>query len=367
MIYIIPIALSIRWMGLSTLNEMEPDYPWLSQIEAKYWIIEMHSYFNVVFPTFIIPLILFYLYYKYKLINILNITQCLLVFISELSLLIYWILIGDEGYLRVQNNENHKGSHEHLWIFPTVIWSSLFIQLILWYVQMKSLSLRVNYAMILLIQLLIIFNSSLCLVLGANSHMIIIYILIVLYFLTFIQSSQIIDKHLVVINNYEIYIGWLLYHYLFFVTGHRCNFSQISWKAAYIGAFDYNFTRAGILTFVHQISGQLFSFLIIPILIFSRVCTDKYNNDLKYMVSSIKYNLCKYIYISITLSTIFVLCSMCNCYMHRRHLLVWDIFAPKIIFDMVDILIIDILSAISVLLVSFILSNLTKKSLSKVV
>merc|ERR550525_1733223 len=87
----------------------------------------------------------------------------------------------------------------------------------------------------------------------------------------FVQSTDSSPRSLSVVSNFELWIGWLLHQYLFFVTGHRCQFSQISFKAAYVGLFPYNFARALVLTLLHQFSGHLFAFLIIPILVMSRL------------------------------------------------------------------------------------------------
>merc|ERR1719291_432802 len=128
-------------------------------------------------------------------------------------------------------------------------------------------------------------NASLCIVLGPNSHSLIILIFAALYFLCFADAND-------AVNDYQVWIGWLLHNYLFFVTGHRTNFSQISWKAAYIGGVEYNFVRALVLTVLHQISGHLFAFLFVPILIMYKSAN----------MNQIRQNVNKYVYASIAFS-----------------------------------------------------------------
>ena len=359
---VLPTALCIRWMGLHSLNEMEPDYPWLSaeseiSDDSGHWISTLWRQSLVVIPTILIPAISIAMHFRFGMpFNAQTMAQHALTIVAEIALLGYWMVIGDGTALRNKDGSNF------LWLFPTAIWLIAAVQLVLWRMSL-SFCREAGHIAVSLIQFMVLLNPSLCLVLGANSHMILVYILGATFCATLTRSDGSFNspRRLSVVSNVEVWIGWLLHQYLFFVTGHRCVFSQISFKAPYVGLFQYHWWRALVLIVLHQFSGHLLAFLVIPILVALRLSFEGVAVERKWMVNAVRHSVSKYATISAFCSTLLLLCSMCNCFMHRRHLLVWDVFAPKVIFDITNVVAVDVLSALSVALVSAILSRVEKR------
>ena len=118
--------------------------------------------------------------------------------------------------------------------------------------------------------------------------------------------------------------GWVIHmclfgRLLFFLTGHRYDFSSLQLDAGFILTDSFNFYMAGLMlslnTFISEILG------IVAILILAN-----------YLEQS--YQMKEIIILSITsfkLSTLLFSCL--SAFLLRRHLMVWAIFAPKVIFE----------------------------------
>ena len=406
--YLILVGICLRMIFDG--ENMEHDYAWISEplnIGSK-----IVSFIWVLFPCISI-LLLYRLYNHTDVFHVLfksninlfsfkpgafrrtHVWQCMLTLINDILLIIYWFCIGTKGFLRNNSDNNNSIIFSNLWIIPTLIGLIVLCQLGLWLEQTQRLQKRkifITYLLMSIIQLWFIICPCLCILLGPNSHIFIISLMIITYFLTFFETkwtpvvisfqnkvnyNKWIDpngsSYINILSIYDIWFGWLLYHYMFFITGHKCNFQLKSIKAAFVGGFEFNFYRSGSLTALEQFSGQFFAFLFIPTLIISKVYYRFYAyyinktwralepNEIIKMLDCIAYNMCKNVYILCIFSTLFVLCSMINSFIHRRHLLVWDIFAPKLVFDIIQITIIDIFTVINLLLIRYLVRDLQRK------
>jgi len=121
-----------------------------------------------------------------------------------------------------------------------------------------------------------------------------------------------------------IIFGWVIHmclfgRFLFFLTGHRYDFSSLQLDAGFILTDSFNFYLAGLMlslnTFISEILG------IVTILMLAN-----------YLEHS--YQMKEIIILSITLFKLLTLLFSClSAFLLRRHLMVWAIFAPKVIFE----------------------------------
>eukprot|EP00762_Andalucia_godoyi_P005176 ANDGO_03961.mRNA.1 GPI ethanolamine phosphate transferase 3 len=119
----------------------------------------------------------------------------------------------------------------------------------------------------------------------------------------------------------------------FFGTGHQCTFSTIDWNAAFIGFKGYTVPWSGIPLMLAEFSAPVLFNLVAPILpylLFPRVLWNAENGhgkeivNLSSVVAGVTYVGLWGFYACMTL--VFV-------WWERRHLMMWAIFAPKFVFD----------------------------------
>ena len=139
-----------------------------------------------------------------------------------------------------------------------------------------------------------------------------------------------------------------------------------------MGGLEFSQARATLLVLFSYLAGHLVATFFIPTLLCGKIYlrtksleslinvnltdtieipNDKIDiRDEVYgrMSDSIRYNLARTTYFFSLFSTVFVTCSMINCFIHRRHLMVWAVFAPKLIFDFAHVMIIDVFFIINI-------------------
>ncbi|CAM8935127.1 unnamed protein product [Rhodiola kirilowii] len=131
---------------------------------------------------------------------------------------------------------------------------------------------------------------------------------------------------------------------LFFATGHWCAFDGLRYGAAFIGFDEFVFVRQAVFLAI-----ETFGFShILPILGLPLLVSDG-NSDLtgneRPSILFKKLSLVCLIYgmISAVTVTFTMLCVS----IHRRHLMVWGLFAPKFVFDVVGLILTDTLICMS--------------------
>nr|CAI5833623.1 unnamed protein product [Callosobruchus analis] len=161
------------------------------------------------------------------------------------------------------------------------------------------------------------------------------------------------------VPNISILIWIIMSQYFFYGTGHQPTFPNISWEAAFVGTtgiFSNNIIPGTLIiinTFCSQIvMGVLLPLVLIaPFMVFVMIPSVMgkkmefqsaaargevvlFEND-TLMVSSMFVLACKYI----LGHAIRVFASMISATIHCRHLMVWNIFAPKLIFESIGMLV----------------------------
>ena len=119
-------------------------------------------------------------------------------------------------------------------------------------------------------------------------------------------------------------IGWVIHmclfgRLLFFLSSHQYDFSSLHLDAGFILMDSFNFYIAGMMLLLNTCIAEIFG-IVLSLLV----------ADYLKKISQIK----EIIILSIILFKLSaVLCSCISAFILRRHLMVWAIFAPKVIFE----------------------------------
>jgi hypothetical protein len=153
-------------------------------------------------------------------------------------------------------------------------------------------------------------------------------------FLSFGFSLEIMRYYLVYKNiklsdsSIPIIVGWIIHiclfaRLLFYYTGHQYDFSSLQLDSGFILSDSFNFYIAGLLLSTNTFISEVFGILI-TLQIVSYIKRIDENYEKKKVVIILTSTLFK-------LSTVF--CSCVSAFILRRHLMVWAVFAPKVIFE----------------------------------
>lgn len=131
-------------------------------------------------------------------------------------------------------------------------------------------------------------------------------------------------------------IQWsLLAVQLFFCTGHSCTFDGLRYAAAFIGFDNFNIIRQGVLLAIDTFGvSHILPIFGLPLLVSTkRSHAQSGECDLLQLVQVfLIYGL-----VSATMATLSTVCVT----IQRRHLMVWGLFAPKYVFDVIGLLLTD--------------------------
>ncbi|KAH9514496.1 hypothetical protein Btru_025446 [Bulinus truncatus] len=142
----------------------------------------------------------------------------------------------------------------------------------------------------------------------------------------------------------------LLSTVFFYVTGHQATFPSIRYEAAYVGFYgDFNsFILPGFLIWLNTFAGPIFFSLAGPLLIFwpllssglSCWMVDKksdktWQGDFSLFNDgiSLKKSMFTLVCGTIFIGSVKLLCAASAAALHRRHLMVWKIFAPRLVYE----------------------------------
>ncbi|KAG2388379.1 hypothetical protein C9374_000543 [Naegleria lovaniensis] len=159
------------------------------------------------------------------------------------------------------------------------------------------------------------------------------------------QQSQIIDIFLFSVQSY-------------FSLGHQNSMTTIHWNSAFVGISNAHMIFSGILVMLNQFSFKILLTITLNLWIQSTdihstiknsnitsttTSTSSTNNNTK--TNHTKFsesktialqNYCKFLLLNVCLLVTSMLCA----FIQRRHLMTWDIFAPKFMFDALSTLIV---------------------------
>jgi phosphatidylinositol glycan class O len=129
---------------------------------------------------------------------------------------------------------------------------------------------------------------------------------------------------------------WMLGMRLFNATGHDTVFSSLQMSSAFVGFEKFHFIRSGLMLFLNTFGCWLVVLLGLAVIIFSGKVTSGAGQMLP-MLTFFRSLLA----ISL-LCSLRALLSMISAAIQRRHLMVWEIFAPKFVFECCAMLFVDV-------------------------
>ncbi|KAI3795243.1 hypothetical protein L1987_37892 [Smallanthus sonchifolius] len=138
----------------------------------------------------------------------------------------------------------------------------------------------------------------------------------------------------------------LLASCLFFCTGHWCAFNGLRYAAAFIGFDEFTIIPQAILLTIETYGfSHILPTLGLPFLVAYRHSSNKTKQTRESLNQLFQAYLIYGLIMAVTTSFT-VLCVM----IQRRHLMVWGLFAPKFVFDVVGLLLTDVLICVSSLI-----------------
>ncbi|KAG6546008.1 hypothetical protein Mapa_012671 [Marchantia paleacea] len=129
---------------------------------------------------------------------------------------------------------------------------------------------------------------------------------------------------------------------LFFSTGHSCAFDGLHFSAAFIGFDDFGFYQQGILLAVETFgASHVLPVFGLPVIILCghNLFRSHGRDDERMVILEVTKG---YLWFG-TLQAIIAVITTASVCIQRRHLMVWGIFAPKFVFDVVGFLVLDVL------------------------
>ncbi|XP_052188828.1 uncharacterized protein LOC127799126 [Diospyros lotus] len=160
------------------------------------------------------------------------------------------------------------------------------------------------------------------------------------------QDSKTVTFGTLSLNSHSVTQWSLLSVCLFFCTGHWCAFDGLRYAAAFIGFEEFTIVPQAILLsidtfgFSHILPIFGLPFLVIRKLAFGQRKQRKQLFFLQLSQAYLMYGL-----ITATAAAFTVLCVT----IQRRHLMVWGLFAPKFVFDVVGLILTDVLIILALL------------------
>eukprot|EP01138_Halocafeteria_seosinensis_P013386 gb/GECG01013672.1/.p1 GENE.gb/GECG01013672.1/~~gb/GECG01013672.1/.p1 ORF type:complete len:1230 (+),score=102.90 gb/GECG01013672.1/:1-3690(+) len=119
----------------------------------------------------------------------------------------------------------------------------------------------------------------------------------------------------------------------FFATHGYTQFSSLNFAAPFTGWDEYSFLRGALMMTLSTFGTMLFPLFALSAFFMTAHATS--NKKLTWFAEAAACH-------TSNLQAVCTFCSMVFCFMARRHLMVWSIFAPKLIFDMAFMLVVDL-------------------------
>ncbi|KAM0049661.1 putative Type I phosphodiesterase/nucleotide pyrophosphatase/phosphate transferase [Helianthus debilis subsp. tardiflorus] len=133
---------------------------------------------------------------------------------------------------------------------------------------------------------------------------------------------------------------------LFFCSGHWCAFDGLRYAAAFIGFDEFTIIPQAILLTIETYGfSHILPTLGLPFLVAYRHSFNKAKQTRESIIQLFQVYLIYGLIMAVTTSFT-VLCVM----IQRRHLMVWGLFAPKFVFDVVGLILTDVLICVSSLI-----------------
>ncbi|XP_057979081.1 GPI ethanolamine phosphate transferase 3 isoform X2 [Malania oleifera] len=127
---------------------------------------------------------------------------------------------------------------------------------------------------------------------------------------------------------------------LFFCSGHWCAFDGLRYGAAFIGFDEFILVRQGVLLAIDTFGfSHILPIFGLPLLAVWRYIWSDTARRKQFILIQLTQVYMMYGLIMATAVAVMMLCVT----IHRRHLMVWGLFTPKFVFDVVGLLLADVL------------------------
>ncbi|XP_039146772.1 LOW QUALITY PROTEIN: GPI ethanolamine phosphate transferase 3-like [Dioscorea cayenensis subsp. rotundata] len=127
---------------------------------------------------------------------------------------------------------------------------------------------------------------------------------------------------------------------LFFYTGHWCTFDGLRYGAAFVGFDEFNIVRQGLLLAIDTFGVlHIIPVMSLPLLVTLKHCYSKHSQVKAVLFLVLTQLFLSYGLITAVTTTFTIVCVT----IQRRHLMVWGLFAPKYVFEVLGLLLTDIL------------------------
>ncbi|ORX44678.1 hypothetical protein BCR36DRAFT_124950 [Piromyces finnis] len=153
--------------------------------------------------------------------------------------------------------------------------------------------------------------------------------------------------------SYVTLTSFLTLH-IFFRTSHQATLQSIDWSLAFIGQKELNFVKAGFNLILNILSGPIIGCFFVPLLVFWKQETT--NNNEKPMVKSISKAFIKYS-LAYSVSQVFSIISAGN---HKRHLMLWSVFAPRYMIGGITLCFIPLLCLVATFIIIIMVRGVNK-------
>ncbi|OUM68952.1 hypothetical protein PIROE2DRAFT_19773 [Piromyces sp. E2] len=153
--------------------------------------------------------------------------------------------------------------------------------------------------------------------------------------------------------SYAAFASFITLH-IFFRTNHQATLQSIDWSLAFIGQKELNFIKAGFNLILNILSGHVLGCLFTPLFVFWKQETT--NENEKPMVKSICRTFMKYS-LAYGVSQVFSVIVAGN---HKRHLMLWGVFAPRYMIGGITLCFVPILCIVSALAIIIMIRGTTK-------
>ncbi|KAL5702939.1 hypothetical protein ACHQM5_028097 [Ranunculus cassubicifolius] len=131
---------------------------------------------------------------------------------------------------------------------------------------------------------------------------------------------------------------------LFFYTGHWCAFDGLRYGAAFTGFDEFNLVRQAIILSIDTFGmSHILPVLGIPLLVIFQYPGRLNSQERNDLFANLARVLLIYGLITSVTTTFTMICVT----IQRRHLMVWGLFAPKFVFDVVGLILTDVLICLS--------------------
>jgi len=153
--------------------------------------------------------------------------------------------------------------------------------------------------------------------------------------------------------SYAAFASFITLH-IFFRTNHQATLQSIDWSLAFIGQKELNFVKAGFNLILNILSGHVLGCFFVPLFVFWKQETT--NENEKPMVKSICKTFMKYS-LAYSVSQVFSVIVAGN---HKRHLMLWSVFAPRYMIGGITLCFIPVFCIISTIAIIIMVRGVTK-------